>query len=136
MSAIIVDYEIVMKDGADPSTSTAAANLNADRYSEIMPVTRAFMGEVLLHWVAGPVGVMKVQVSNDVGAFDDEGVDRINSKNVITNWIIHSQTNIASTDSNVRYGLSDIGYRWVRIFWDSTSGTGNTSSFRASFKGY
>ena len=61
MSAIITDYEIVMKDGADPSTSTAAANLNADRYSEIMPVTRAFMGEILLHWVAGPVGVMKVQ---------------------------------------------------------------------------
>ena len=41
MIAIITDYEIVFKDGADPSTSTAAANLNADRYSMIMPVTRA-----------------------------------------------------------------------------------------------
>ena len=68
MSAIITDYDIVMKDGSNPSTSTASGNLNADRYSEIMPVTRAFMGDIQLHWVAGPVGVMKVQVSNDPGA--------------------------------------------------------------------
>ena len=40
MSAIIIDYDIVMKDGADPSTSTASGNLNGDRYSVIMPVTR------------------------------------------------------------------------------------------------
>jgi hypothetical protein len=99
MSAIITDYEIVMKDGSNPSTSTAAANLNADRYSIIMPVTRAFMGEIQLHWVAGPVGVMKLQVSNDFGVGDDEGVERINSNDIVTNWIVHSQTNIASTDS-------------------------------------
>ena len=136
MSAIITNYDIVMKDGADPSTSTASTNLNADRYSVIMPVTRAFMGDIHLHWVAGPVGVMKVQVSNDVGAFDDAGVNRINSNNVITNWITMSTATIGATDSSARFHLTDIGCRWVRVFWDSTSGTGNTSSFRASFKGY
>ena len=86
MSAIIVDYEIVMKDGADPSTSTA--------------------------------------------------VNRINSKNIVTNWITMSTATIGATDSSARFHLTDIGCRWVRLFWDSTSGTGNTSSFRASFKGY
>jgi hypothetical protein len=136
MSAIITDYDIVMKDGSNPSTSTASGNLNADRYSEIMPVTRAFMGELHLHWVAGPVGKMIVQVSNDPGAFDDEGVERINSNNVITNWIEQNSGTIGSTESSVRFALSDIGFRWVRLFWDSTSGTGNISSFRASFKGY
>ena len=136
MSAIITDYDIVMKDGSNPSTSTASGNLNADRYSEIMPVTRAFMGDIQLHWVAGPVGVMKVQVSNDPGAFDDEGVARINENNIVTNWIDLSTSTIGATASNVRFGMSDIGYRWVRLFWDSTSGTGNISSFRASFKGY
>ena len=136
MSAIITDYDIVMKDGADPSTSTASTNLNTDRYSMIMPVTRAFMGDIHLHWVAGPVGVMKLQVSNDEGALDDEGIARINSNNIVTNWIEQTSGTIGSTDSSVRFALSDIGYRWVRIFWDSTSGTGNISSFRASFKGY
>ena len=136
MSAIITTYDIVMKDGADPSTSTASGNLNGDRYSVIMPVTRAFMGELHLHWAAGPVGKMIVQVSNDEGALDDEGIARINSNNIVTNWIEQNSGTIASTDSSVRFALSDIGYRWVRIFWDSTSGTGNISSFRASFKGY
>ena len=136
MSAIITDYEIVFKDGADPSTSTAAANLNADRYSIIMPVTRAFMGEVHVHWAAGPVGVLYLQVSNDIGAFDDEGVERINSKNVITNWINMSNSTVGATDSAARFHLTDIGCRWVRLFFDSTSGTGAVSSARASFKGY
>ena len=40
MSAIIVNYELTMKDAADPSTSSASANLNGDRYSAIMPVQR------------------------------------------------------------------------------------------------
>ena len=69
-------------------------------------------------------------------ALDDEGINRINSNNIITNWIEQNSGTIASTDSSVRFALSDIGYRWVRIFWDSTSGTGDISSFRASFKGY
>ena len=136
MSAIITNYEIVMKDGADPSTSTAAANLNGDRYSEVMPVARAFMGEIQCHWVAGPVGVLRMQVSNDFGVGDDEGVSRVNDSDLVTNWINHTHHTIGATDTNARFGLSDIGYRWVRLFWDSTSGTGNTSSFRANFKGY
>ena len=105
MSAIITDYEIVMKDGADPSTSTAVTNLNADAYSIIMPVTRAFMGEIQLHWVAGPVGVMKLQVSNDFGVGDDEGVNRINSNNIITNWVTHTTTAVGSTDTTYRIAL-------------------------------
>ena len=136
MSAIITNYDIVMKDGADPSTSTASGNLNADRYSVIMPVTRAFMGDIHLHWVAGPVGVMKLQVSNDEGALDDEGIARINSNNIVTNWITLSTSTNGATDSDARFGMADIGYRFVRLFFDSTSGTGNISSFRASFKGY
>ena len=36
MSAIVANYEVVIKDDANPSTGVAAANLNADRYSEII----------------------------------------------------------------------------------------------------
>ena len=136
MSAIITDYEIVMKDGADPSTSTAAANLDADRYSEIIPLERSFMGEIHMHFVAGAAGNMIFQVSNDFGVGDDEGVNRINSNNIITNWVTHTTTAVGSTDTTYRIALSDIGARWGRLFWDSTSGTGTISSCRANFKGY
>ena len=84
MSAIITNYDLVMKDAADPSTSTAAANLDADRYSEIIPLERSFMGEIHMHFVAGAAGNMIFQVSNDFGVGDDEGVKRINSnKNIV-----------------------------------------------------
>ena len=46
MSAIIANYELIMKDGANPSTSTASTDLNADRCSEIIPLERSFMGEI------------------------------------------------------------------------------------------
>ena len=67
MSAIIVNYELTLKDAADPSTSTAAANLDADRYSEIIPLERAFMGAVQLNFVAGASGTLDFQVSPDFG---------------------------------------------------------------------
>ena len=136
MSAIIANYDLTLKDGADPSTSTAAANLNADRYSEIIPLERSFMGEIHMHFVAGATGNMIFQVSNDFGVGDDEGVDRINSNNIITNWVTHTTTAVGSTETSYRLALSDIGARWGRVFWDSTSGTGAVSSARVNLKGY
>ncbi len=136
MSAIIANYELTLKDGSDPSTSTAAANLDGDRYSEIIPLERSFMGEIHMHFAAGPAGNMIFQVSNDFGVGDDEGVDRINSNNIITNWVTHTTTAVGSTDTTYRIALSDIGVRWGRLFFDRSTGTGAVSSCRAHFKGY
>ena len=136
MSAIIANYEVVIKDAADPSTSTAAANLSADRYSEIIPLERAFVGEIQMQFVAGPAGNMIFQVSNDVGAADDQGVARINSNNLITNWVNHTTTAVGSTETSYRIALTDIGYRWGRLFFDRSTGTGAISSCRANIKGW
>ena len=136
MSAIIANYELTIKDGSDPSTSTAAANLDGDRYSEIIPLERSFMGEIHMHFAAGPAGNMIFQVSNDVGAIDDAGVSRINENNIITNWVTHTTTAVAATDTNYRLALSDIGARWGRVFFDRSTGTGAISSCRVNLKGY
>ena len=136
MSAIIANYELVMKDDADPSTGVAAANLDADRYSEIIPLERAFVGEIQMQFAAGPAGNMIFQVSNDFGVGDDKGVERINSENLITNWVNHTTTAVAATDTNYRIGLTDIGARWGRLFFDRSTGTGAISSCRANIKGW
>ena len=136
MSAIIANYELTIKDGSNPGTSTAAANLDADRYSEIIPLERSFMGEIHMHFAAGPAGNMIFQVSNDEGAVDDEGVTRINENNIITNWVTHTTTSIAATDASYRIALSDIGARWGRLFFDRSTGTGAISSCRVNLKGY
>ena len=136
MSAIIVNYDLVMKDGANPSTASASGNLNGDRYSEIMPVSRAFMGSIVAVNVAGPVGNYILEGSNDLGLPDDEPWDRVNSENLITNWGAISTTALGSTETSKIISVADIGCRWLRLKFDSTSGTGNITDIRANFKGY
>jgi hypothetical protein len=136
MSAIITNYNLVMKDAADPSTSTASTNLNGDRYSEIMPVSRAFMGSIVAVNVAGPVGNWVLEGSNDFGIADDMPDDRVNSENLITNWGVISTTSLGATETSKIISVSDIGCRWLRLKFDSTSGTGNITDVRANFKGY
>ena len=136
MSAIIVNYDLVMKDGADPSTASASANLNGDRYSEIMPVQRSFMGSIVAINVAGPVGNWVLEGSNDFGMGDDLPYDRVNSENLITNWGVISTTALGATETSKIISIADIGCRWLRLKFDSTSGTGNITDIRANFKGY
>jgi len=136
MSAIITNYNLVMKDAADPSTSTASTNLNGDRYSEIMPVSRAFMGSIVAVNVAGPVGNWVLEGSNDFGIADDMPDDRVNSENLITNWGVISTTSLGATETSKIISVSDIGCRWLRLKFDSTSGTGNITDVQANFKGY
>lgn len=136
MSAIITNYNLIMKDAADPSTSSASTNLNGDRYSAIMPVQRSFMGSIVAVNVAGPVGNWILEGSNDFGLPDDESYDRVNSENLITNWGLISTTALGATETSKIISFSDIGCRWLRLKFDSTSGTGNITDIRANFKGY
>ena len=136
MSAIITNYNLVMKDAASPSTSSASSNLNGDRYSEIMPVQRSFMGSIVAINVAGPVGNWVLEGSNDFGMGDDLPYDRVNSENLITNWGVISTTALGATETSKIISIADIGCRWLRLKFDSTSGTGNITDIRANFKGY
>ena len=136
MSAIITNYNLIMKDAAAPSTSSASTNLNGDRYSAIMPVQRSFMGSIVAVNVAGPVGNWILEGSNDFGLPDDESYDRVNSENLITNWGLISTTALGATETSKIISFSDIGCRWLRLKFDSTSGTGNITDIRANFKGY
>jgi len=138
MSAIIANYDLVMKNGADPSTSTATTSMSASAFSEIIPLERSFMGEIHVHFSAGRTGTFYMQVSNDEGSADDEGVARINSENVVTNWVTHSNVVIGSTDDVCRITMSDIGARWGRLYWAHSGGStgGVISSVRINVKGY
>ena len=136
MSAIIVNYNLVMKDAADPSTSSASANLNGDRFSEIMPVERSFMGSIVAVNVAAPVGNWVLEGSNDFAEGDDKSLDRFNSENLITNWGVISTTALGATDTSKIISVADIGCRWLRLKFDHSTGTGNITDIRANFKGY
>ena len=136
MSAIITNYNLVMKDAADPSTASTSGNLNGDRYSEIMPVSRAFMGSIVAVNVAGPVGSWVLEGSNDFGIADDMPDDRVNSENLITNWGVISTTSLGATETSKIISVADIGCRWLRLKFDHSTGTGNITDVQANFKGF
>ena len=77
-----------------------------------------------------------MQYSNDHGVADDEGVARVNSENLITNWGVISTTALGSTETSKIISVADIGCRWLRLKFDSSTGTGNITDVRANFKGY
>mgnify|MGYP003146011031 CR=1 FL=1 len=138
MSTITKNFPIVFKDGADPSTSTATTSMGAAAFSEVFPLQRSFMGEIHIFFSAGRVGTFFMQYSLDEGSSDDEGVERINSNNVVTNWQTHSSVSIGSTDDVCRISLADIGAKWGRVYWAYSSGStgGVISSSRANLKGF
>ena len=94
------------------------------------------MGSIVAVNVAGPVGNWILEGSNDFGLPDDESYDRVNSENLITNWGLISTTALGATETSKIISFSDIGCRWLRLKFDSTSGTGNITDIRANFKGY
>ena len=138
MSAIIANYDLTFKDNINPSTGTATTAMSASAWSEIIPLERSFMGEIHVHFSAGRTGTFYMQYSNDHGVADDEGVARVNSENLITNWVTHSSSTIGSTDDVCRITMSDIGARWGRLYWAHSGGTtgGVISNARVNVKGY
>ena len=136
MSSIIANYDLTFKDATDPSTGTATTAMSASAWSEIIPLERSFMGEIHVFFSAGRTGTFYMQYSNDFGVGDDEGVTRINSENLITNWGVISTTALGCTETSKIISVSDIGCRWLRLKFDSSTGTGNITDIRANFKGY
>lgn len=73
-------------------------------------------------YTGAPVGTLKVQVSNDnvvVGLGADP------ASNVV-NWTDYTGSSVAiSAAGNTLYNMTFAGYRWARIVYTKTSGTGS-----------
>jgi len=68
---------------------------------------------------AAPVGTLILQTSGDIVA----------TQNLVTNWSDFSGSSVAvSGNGDVMYNLANAGYRWVRIKYTRTSGTGTINA--------
>lgn len=84
-------------------------------------------------WVGTPTGNISVQVSDDMGA-DSIGTSPLGTG--ITNWtdVSGSSQPAGGSAGNFGYNLPNIGYKWARLIYTFTSGTG-TLNARAEIKG-
>lgn len=101
------------------SNSITAASMGADATGTGLDVAEATHVAVQSVWSGGstPVGLLLVQASNDDSTYTT----------------IDSQA-VSGDSGSLIYKASDVGYRYIRAFYDRTSGSG-TLSVKISAKG-
>jgi hypothetical protein len=82
----------------------------------------------------GPiVGEFKLQASNDTGPNERAN---ISDTDTLINWTdVQDSTQAISAAGSHLWSVSDAGYKWVRVVWTATSGTGVLTSARFNGKG-
>ena len=97
-----------------------AGDMSEDIESEIIDVSQIYAAAVQSVWSGSPVGNIIVQ-----GSCDEDSP---------TNWsAIDTQAAGGGAGSDL-VNLDGIGYRWLRVFYDDTSGTGSLTT-RVNIKG-
>lgn len=87
--------------------------------SEGQDLSNVPLGSIHAIWTGAPTGTMIVQVSNDIVA----------DQSLVTNWTTYSGSTIAivAADSAM-INFSNAGYRWIRLSYTKTSGTGSLNA--------
>jgi hypothetical protein len=86
---------------------------------------------IQLTFTGSPTGTFKLQASNDEGANDLKLADAS-----ITNWTDVDGSDQAITEAgNHMWNVQNCGYRWVRVVYTFTSGTGSITVARMNVKG-
>lgn len=98
-------------------------DLSGDLASSIMDIRHLYVGAIHLIWTGSPVGdftveasAKKVSKSSDLADADFETVAD------------STQAAGGGAGSHV-YNLTDLGYRWLRLKFTSTSGTGSLDAW-------
>lgn len=80
-------------------------------------------------FTGSPNGSFSVQASNDKGSSTNK-----TEFAEITNWTEVSSENVTTAGSRM-LNLENVGYRWARLVWTPSSGSGTVTSARFNVKG-
>lgn len=104
-----------------------AASMGATVNSSGIQVAGVDLGSIQLVWSGGgsPVGTFTIEVSNDMVNLAS-GADQ--AANVV-NWSTYTGSAAAiTTDGDLIYNIANLGYRWLRVKYTRTSGTGTLNA--------
>lgn len=78
-------------------------------------------------YTGSPVGTLKLQISNDIVSAPPGGGTNLAS--LVTNWSDYTGSSLSiSAAGDFTYNLLDIGYRWLRLVYTKSSGTGTINA--------
>ena len=115
---------------AGAQTGSLAASFNSDPFRVSSMIAAAV--QAVVSGSAALDGTLKLQASCDVGSY---GLDGLIAASSIPNWTDITGTSQAITaDGANMWNVDAIGFRWLRVAYTKTAGTG-TLAISASAKG-
>lgn len=122
-----------MKLGND-EILTVALDLSTDAQSPAIYLGDVYMCAIQIIFTGSPTGTFGLQASCDPGS-PSAPTDALRSVSVV-NWTDVTGSNQAVTSAgNHMWRLDVVAYRWVRVVYTSTSGTGSLTNVRINTKG-
>lgn len=89
---------------------------------------------IQLVFTGTPGGNFKLQVSNDLGKIN--ATSEAEQVSGVTNWTdVADSAQTISAAGDHTWAVENAGYRWVRVLWTFTGGSGTLTSARVNGKG-
>lgn len=111
-----------------------SADMSASLQSEPIYLGHIMHYSIQLKYTGSPVGTFKLQVSNDLGEVDAQ--TRLVQGRAVQTWTDVADSSVAvSGAGDAMWTVENIGYRWARVIYTASSGTGAIVSARANGKG-
>ena len=90
---------------------------------------------IQLLFTGSPTGTFKLQASNDIG--EAQKTTEAGRGLLVTTWtdIVGSDQAISAAGNHM-WCSSVAPYRWVRVVWTNSAGSGSLTSIRLNTKGY
>jgi hypothetical protein len=103
-------------------------NMNSTLKGSAIDVSSAFGFSFIVRWTGSPVGTLSIQASNYVQVGNETPPD--------SSFTTDSVATLAVSAAGEKlFNISDVGYRWVRLVWTFTSGTGTFTVAQFNSKG-
>lgn len=115
---------------AAPLTLTSTVN------SEAVLLQNVIDYAIQIVYTGTPTGSFKLQASNDDGQ-PLKGVSPVTLGSSVVNWtdVPSSSVAVSGAAGSSMWNIQDAGYRWVRVVYVFTSGTGSLTIARVNTKG-
>jgi hypothetical protein len=123
-----------MAHGAVTWSGVASVSMGATATSDAIRIENIGAYALQMVWSGGgaPNGTFKLQGSNDLGPQPPTSTSTVQS---VANWTdLANSSQTISADGDHMWNVSQAGYRWVRVVYTRSSGTG-TMAGRFNGKG-
>ena len=107
-------------------TILSSESMGASFVSNGVDISKIDLLSIQAVWTGGgsPNGSFTVEVSND-----DVPLGSNNQSSNVVNWTTYPSSTITiSTDGSLVYNIANLGYRWARVRYVRTSGTGTVNA--------